>query len=261
MSRQNNHVSPAPVTQKFAVDTCLLPYAPNSYIRYGKGSAYTTPWPQDLCEYLMARLAEEVVHEIGNHLCAVKGFLALSRDQGCSYHHLIMGEVDQIEASLKNFSIMAGNQYEIRERIDLREVVCQTLDEFYPRYTSSHIWVTLTTGRAKLPVLVNRERLQIAIRHLLSNANEACHPGQVVEIKVSREGRYAALSVLNPITPSQRETLRYALLPFFTTKEGHPGLGLNLVHRISANYGGKLKIEDRKPDSFVATLHLPLAIP
>ena len=60
--------------------------------------------------------------------------------------------------------------------------------------------------------------------------------------------------------PGTQLTLDQASEPFFTTKEGHAGLGLPIARRVARRFGGDIELGPATATmGLVATLHLPLA--
>jgi signal transduction histidine kinase len=53
------------------------------------------------------------------------------------------------------------------------------------------------------------------------------------------------------------ETMRKALLPFYSTKERGTGLGLPLCREIVEGHGGKLTLQSREGGGTVVTCWLP----
>jgi|GEM_PF-3187030 len=81
--------------------------------------------------------------------------------------------------------------------------------------------------------------LRTVIKELLGNACEASADAPTLELQQS--GGHLHLWVVSGGVLSQ-DSAKQAPFPFFTTKAGHSGLGLSLVHAAAENQGGCLKI-------------------
>lgn len=209
-------------------------------------------------ENWLAQLAEEFIHQVGNPLCALKGFISLAKDQGLTdYQTLIEQEIMQIEQALRMFTAIAGSQYEVTEPVDLRELVDQVVNEFINQAIGKSVWVTLSCGSQQLKATTNREKLQLALTQLLNNALEASCPGDVIDIRLSKELNRACLTISNTADEPWSHNLSSHFRPFYSTKQGHSGLGLWLTNRILSSYGGQLIIKS-KDQLVTTTISLPL---
>jgi len=212
------------------------------------------------CDKLFTRLAEEFVHQVGNPLCALKGFITLSaqlENESNSYLPFIEKEINQIENSTKPFSLVAGSHYEEVEIIDLRLLMADMITQFTPQAIRSGVWITLPYPTQPLKVKANPERLTIACTQLLNNALEASHPGEVIDIRLVKTLGQASLIITNSVSEPFYGVREGSFRPFHTTKSGHAGLGLWLAQRVAGSYDGYLKIEGR--DLLVtSTLSLPI---
>jgi CheY-like chemotaxis protein len=123
------------------------------------------------------------------------------------------------------------------------------------------------------PAQADANQLEMALLNLTVNARDAMpHGGEIVvatrEEKVAvnqgiglRPGRYICLSVSGTGEGMDKETLRRAMEPFFTTKgvgKG-TGLGLSMVHGFAEQSGGRFILHSQKGNGTTAELWLPVA--
>ncbi|MGE5380808.1 MAG: sensor histidine kinase [Methylocystaceae bacterium] len=211
-------------------------------------------------EALLGQLAEEFVHQVGNPLCALKGFIALGAQNDSNFGpwaELIEQEIEQIEKTLKTFSLLAGHPYEKAETMDLRLLIADIITRFTPLAIAKGVWLTLPYPAHPLRVQVSHERLGVALIQLLNNALEASNPGGVIDISLHNTVNQARISITNTTSEPLPGSLLSRPQPFLSTKPDHSGLGLWLANRIAGSYGGQVKIENR--DTVVtATISLPL---
>ena len=90
-------------------------------------------------------------------------------------------------------------------------------------------------------------QLQQVLVNLLKNATEAGGPPEAIGVSYHRlpKGGYA-IEVLDRGTGMSPDTLRKAVLPYFTTKKTGSGLGLPLCREILEGHGGELRLEHRE---------------
>lgn len=116
--------------------------------------------------------------------------------------------------------------------------------------------VSVRSEAAAGTVNVDARELALAVRCLLVNAGEAGASVHVV-------GRVHDTSYLLEVSDSGRGPAHGASIdkmtePFFTTKPGHVGLGLNVAKRIAHRYGGKLTLATRDEGGLLAAILVPL---
>lgn len=93
--------------------------------------------------------------------------------------------------------------------------------------------------------------------NLLKNAAESGSPREEVTVAVRDTPPGFRLEVADRGTGLSEQTLRDALLPFFSTKATGTGLGLTLCREIIEAHGGRLSIANRAGGGALVTLWLP----
>jgi signal transduction histidine kinase len=106
-------------------------------------------------------------------------------------------------------------------------------------------------GTVRLPwgVTADRNELALALRCLVENAAEAIEGAGTITVRIRPTDPGLQVQILDTGPGFQGDAARCALDPYFTTKEGHAGLGLNIVQRICKRYGGTVTLgePDRRP--------------
>lgn len=97
------------------------------------------------------------------------------------------------------------------------------------------------------PALVDLDatELCVALRCLIENAVEAMEDGGVATVAVRRTDGEVVIEVTDTGPGFGAGMSDRGLEPFFTTKTGHRGLGLNIAQRIGKRYGGAFEILPR----------------
>jgi two-component system C4-dicarboxylate transport sensor histidine kinase DctB len=101
--------------------------------------------------------------------------------------------------------------------------------------------------------------LEQAVINLLRNSADAVTGAEQPQIEISCElhdGRVALAISDNGcgIPDARREQI---FVPFFTTKTGGSGIGLNLARQVALAHGGQLESRANSPRGSVFTLTLP----
>jgi signal transduction histidine kinase len=92
----------------------------------------------------------------------------------------------------------------------------------------------------------------------LKNAAESGSPTEEIAVALerSREGAWL-LHVLDRGREMDEETMRKALLPFYSSKQSGSGLGLPLCTEILTAHGGNLRLQRRPGGGMSVTCVLP----
>ncbi|WP_437570261.1 ATP-binding protein [Sorangium sp. So ce542] len=101
--------------------------------------------------------------------------------------------------------------------------------------------------------------LSVAVRCLVENAAESMPGGGVVTLRGRAVGARYRIEVSDAgagVPEAEREAIAR---PFYTTKPGRLGLGLNIAGRVARRYYGTLTIADAAPRGTRACIELPLA--
>ncbi|MET0309285.1 MAG: ATP-binding protein [Sphingomonas sp.] len=137
----------------------------------------------------------------------------------------------------------------------------------------STIELRLCSGTDLPQAMADPNQLELAILNLCVNARDAMPDGGALtiearEISASADtgikllpGSYVRLSVSDTGTGMDAETLSRAVEPFFSTKEvgRGTGLGLSMVHGLTAQLGGAFALSSRPGVGTRADLFLPVS--
>jgi two-component system nitrogen regulation sensor histidine kinase NtrY len=100
-------------------------------------------------------------------------------------------------------------------------------------------------------------QMQQVLINLLKNAVEAGSPPEEIRVKVEETEDATLVHVLDRGKGMDEETMRKALLPFYSSKETGTGLGLPLCSEIVAAHGGRLSLRSRAGGGLIVTCVLP----
>ncbi|HYR46940.1 MAG TPA: ATP-binding protein, partial [Thermoanaerobaculia bacterium] len=102
-------------------------------------------------------------------------------------------------------------------------------------------------------------QMQQALINLLKNASESGSPPEDIAVALERRADNGPwlLQVLDRGKGMDEETMKKALLPFYSSKQSGSGLGLPLCTEILAAHGGSLRLQSRPGGGTVVTCVLP----
>ncbi len=118
-----------------------------------------------------------------------------------------------------------------------------------------------TEAEGEVFVNGNANDLLRLLSNLAKNAVDYNRRGGLVEIKLSRHGKQAALSVSDTGVGISEKDLPHIFDRFYRRagQEGGSGLGLAIAKEIVQAHGGQIKAESRIGEGSVFTVYLPLA--
>ena len=107
--------------------------------------------------------------------------------------------------------------------------------------------------------------LELAIGHVLQNALEATEAGGQVTLKAGAKcsgdnASVASISVIDSGCGIDENALRNVLVPFFTCKKNHDGLGLSMAYRFIEIHRGILRIKSTHGKGTEVEIVLPIEV-
>jgi two-component system, NtrC family, nitrogen regulation sensor histidine kinase NtrY len=104
-------------------------------------------------------------------------------------------------------------------------------------------------------------QMQQVLINLLKNAAESGSPPREISVALERGGETGPwlLQVLDRGNGMDEETMKQALLPFYSSKQSGSGLGLPLCTEILSAHGGTLRLQNRPGGGTAVTCVLPPA--
>ncbi|HXZ61047.1 MAG TPA: ATP-binding protein [Steroidobacteraceae bacterium] len=107
------------------------------------------------------------------------------------------------------------------------------------------------------PASFDARQLEQVMINLLKNAAESGSPPAEITVAVRLTAPGFRIEVADRGTGLSEDTLRDALLPFYSTKPTGTGLGLTLCREIVEAHGGRLSLANRAGGGALVTLWLP----
>lgn len=206
-------------------------------------------------------------HNFNNLLTAAFGFLCLA--QGEAENHEVVGHLRNIDLALKRMSRLtkqlmsfAGEAGGAFRSTGLHRLFTNALAIFEPTALRSHQVILCDIGDlSDVWVYGDEFRLTQGFLHVLNNAREAMTgPRGQIRIRGTVENREACLAIQDSGPGMSEDSLKRALDPFFTTKEGVGcGLGLCMTEGVLKEMGGRLEMESAKGKGTTVKMILPLS--
>jgi two-component system NtrC family sensor kinase len=157
------------------------------------------------------------------------------------------------------------NQFLRIETVAPLPAVEETLAEFRAGLRDG-IALTFEATQPAPGILTDRRQLQLALGHLLDNAQRAMPDGGAITVRLAADpdgpnGRHVLVAVEDTGTGMTPEVLAQAREPFFTTAayRERPGLGLAMVSGFVGQLGGALTIDSTPGKGTRVEMRLPAA--
>ena len=226
----------------------------------------------------VGQLTGGIAHDFNNLLMAILGSLELLRKRlpdDAQMKRLLANAISgaQRGASLTQRMLAFARRQQLDAKpLDLPALV-RSMTDFLERSIGPAVTVELRFPIGLRNVVADENQLELALLNLCVNARDALPNGGTILISAIEQlidvghetglpiGLYICLSVSDNGEGMSEETLARATEPFFTTKgvgKG-TGLGLPMVHGMSAQMGGRLLLKSAKGQGTTAEIWLPAA--
>lgn len=201
---------------------------------------------------LFGRWSEQLAHDLGNPLAALKGSLQFlteehragrSLDVQAEYIGLMLEQCDRLQHHIQAYRRLARVEPALSSG-DLNDVVTRVLalDANRPG-----IALHQRLDRSLPRCSIDAELVATALENLIQNAFEALGAGGSVVVQTAHRpddlGDWVVLSVEDDGPGIDPRLVERVTEPLVTTKVGSSGLGLAFVARVARAHGGKLEVD------------------
>lgn len=198
-----------------------------------------------------------ISHELNNSLAPISSLAHSAKiiandptkaDRAPEIFDTIQERIDHLTGFIEGYARFARLPEPRKRAVDWEELLAGIGE--YPH-------VTLEGALPTTPGFMDPAQMQQVVINLFKNAEEASdgNPRIALRIDASAAGTY--LQVRDQGRGMDEETMRKALLPFYSTKKSGSGLGLPLCREIMEAHGGKLSLQAHEAGGTVVTCWLP----
>ena len=195
-------------------------------------------------------------HELNNSLAPVSSLLHSARlvqSRPDQIHRLgeiydgIGERLDHLRNFLEGYARFARLPKPRKERVEWRPFL-EEVRTIYP---------FAVNGAPPMEGQFDRAQIEQVLINLVKNAAEAGSAEGEIVVSVEQAVEGARIRVLDRGRGMDEETMKQALLPFYSTKQGGSGLGLALCNEIIEAHGGRMRLESRPGGGTVVTCWIP----
>jgi len=213
---------------------------------------------------IAGRVAASFAHDIRNYLTVLTGldvFRVRHRDDAdlCEF----LGFLDLVKADVSGMvseigALAQGETPVYQTTPGSLGAVAELATRFLARLAECPHRAIRVEARADMPLVpMAGGRIRRVIMNLLRNACEATPDGGEILVEVFADVGDACVRVVDPGSGIPANILPRIWEPFFTTKRGGTGLGLDICRAIVAGHGGRIEVES-EPGRTAFTVRLPI---
>jgi signal transduction histidine kinase len=169
-------------------------------------------------------------------------------------------EVERLRGILDDFLQFAGRMKLHKEDIDLRLILGELEDFYYPQCDNEEIVMRMQLPEQPVIANVDASLLKQAILNLLINANHAMQDSEQKELMIRLEtsNDEARIHIIDTGNGIEEERLDEIFHPYVSSKRGGTGLGLPTTMRIVQEHGGYITVNSTVEQGSDFTVCVPL---
>lgn len=188
----------------------------------------------------LGRLSQGLVHEIGNPLNVISvnlQFLDKNLDDNSSEKNFVksaLSGVKAVEKVIRETMNFAQPQIPAKSKLRLGPLLSEIAGLARTSLQKSRITLEIEEGETSDIVLADKSQLLHAILNVVENAIDAMPNGGklLFRLEDSSFGNEIVLKIVDTGNGMDEDTIKLALEPFYTTKEGATGMGLSISNRL-----------------------------
>jgi len=210
----------------------------------------------------IGEVASAIAHNIRNPLASIRTSAELLDDgRPESGARDIIGEVDRVEAWVRNLLTYTQVGTRASSQIDVNATVRASMHEFGRDFERQRIALDLDFATDLPSVVVDPMVLPQILHTLVGNAVDAMPNGGRITITTQRDDptRTVVIAIADNGPGMSPDQLERAFIPFQSTKKYGIGIGLPLVRRTLHRLGGAIQVTSATGVGTTARVSLPAA--
>jgi two-component system, sporulation sensor kinase E len=210
----------------------------------------------------VGELAAGLAHEIRNPLTSIKGFAQLFKSQDASnekdhFLGIMLRETERINFIISQLMILAKPHMIIKHEHNLIDVINCSI-----KYLNDDIDSRTPTFNLDLPTKpvyfkCEGNLMTQLFLNVLKNALEATPSWGTISVSLQQGDNAVQIIIKDDGHGISDNILPLIGQPFYTTKEGNPGLGLLICYQIVEYHGGKMNIESKEGSGTTVSIEFP----
>ncbi len=198
---------------------------------------------------MLGEMAAVLAHEIRSPLSAIKGFAQfineknrdMSNEEGL---RVIIDESQRLESLTDDLLTYSHTGKVNTEQFSLTELM-QEVERLFTAGSGS-VTIRKSIRLQNEMILSDKEKIRHILINILQNAVDSIERDGLVEINAYEKDDIIYISVKDSGKGMDKEALKNAMNPFFTTKARGTGLGLAIVYNFARAIHGSVHIESEE---------------
>jgi PAS domain S-box-containing protein len=211
------------------------------------------------------RLAATLAHEVNNPLQAIYNCLQMMRDfqlepdEHREYLQIAIGEVERLTDTVSHTLDLARQPQQGMKPAQLNQVVERVLALTGKYLQHRHVALQHDLSPDLPLILASPDELVQVFLNLVLNAADAMAEGGILRItsRLAEDGRLA-VAFSDTGCGIRPEHLNRIFEPFFSTKEGSTGMGLDISNKVVKQHRGEITVESQVDKGSTFTVWLPV---
>jgi signal transduction histidine kinase len=210
---------------------------------------------------------DRFIHKIGNHfqilvlvINSLNKVLPTSRET-----HVLQNTVDGLMELARVFA--EYNQVPTSwTRVDITQILRSVLMRWQPFFIEKGVTLeeNIDASVETVALFGDPFLLELAVSHIVQNAMEATDKGRKATlyakpVLVGRACPVVKVGVRDSGAGIEAKNLGQVLTPFFTTKEGHAGLGLSVASRFVEMHSGHIRLSSEDGKGTEVEIEIPVS--
>jgi signal transduction histidine kinase len=208
-------------------------------------------------------IALGLAHELKNPITSLKTLLQMAngehkKDLIEKFASIFNLEVDRLDKVINDFLMYSDADQLNYEHHNLNEIVMQAEQIIYKNYPQSSIKIKKNLYPVPKIKLDKKKILQALLNFIVNSMEAMPEYGGGIEITSKKKDNHLELSIKDDgkgVAPEDQDKIT---LPFYTTKQDGPGLGLSIAEKIINNHQGSLTFESIPSVGTTFRIILPL---
>jgi two-component system nitrogen regulation sensor histidine kinase NtrY len=174
----------------------------------------------------------------------------------------IIGEVENLNKLLKDFSDFAKLPEPKKEKVNLKKLIKEAVSLYH--HISANIRIDTKNIDPHLEIFIDYNQFKQVVANLILNAIQAMPGGGTIFIRADlvkkEKTNYCRIQIQDAGEGIDEGIKHLVFDPYFTTKKGGAGLGLSIVERIVFDHQGDIWFESQKGRGTTFFIDIPMEI-
>ena len=203
---------------------------------------------------IQGEIARTLAHELRNPLASIKMTTEVLRrklpvsekEDFQKYLSILSRSTETLNNLVTNLLTSSNYSPPELEKVDLAEVLENTLLQAADRIYLSGMTVKKDYNDGPYPIMADTEKLKIALLNIIVNSSEATIPGEgMIHIKVSEDKTDFRLDISDNGHGLEEDQIERLFEAFYTNKHTGVGVGLSSVKSILEEHDAHIKVKSK----------------